>query len=330
MTPDPSLQAWGAGIFALDSGYVRPRLDAIHLLVQGDRAAIIDTGTTHACPRVLAALHALGIPREHVDWILLTHVHLDHAGGAGALLEALPEARLAVHPRGARHMIDPSRLWAGTVAVYGEAQAQAHYGRLVPIDPQRVVEVGEGANLTLAGRELQFLDTPGHARHHVVIRDTVTGHLFTGDTFGISYREFDREGRAFIFPTCSPVQFDAPALLHSLDRLLALKPEAVYLTHYSQVRDIPRLGAELRRLTIAYAEMAESALAETGASPALAARLRTGMTAIFRDALRLHGAAGDADELGLLALDIDLNSSGLIDWLQGLHPELDLTVARTA
>jgi glyoxylase-like metal-dependent hydrolase (beta-lactamase superfamily II) len=321
----PLLRHWGEGIFALDSGYVRPAFDAIHIVVESDRAAIIDTATRHSVPRVLAALDELGIARENVDWIVLTHVHLDHAGGAGALLQALPKARVTVHPRGARHMTDPSKLWAGTVAVYGREMAESMYGELLPVPPDRLVETGEGAAVSLAGRALQFIDAPGHARHHVVVRDDATGHLFTGDTFGISYRELDVGGRPFIFPSSTPVQFDPPALLATIDRMLALEPEAVYLTHYSQVRDVPRLGAQLKRLTQRYAAIAVQALEQTcgGALPAddaaaaaLQARIEVDMAKLFDDELQAHGIAPRSVPPDLLELDLRLNSAGLIDWLR--------------
>ncbi len=152
-------------------------------------------------------------------------------------------------------MIDPSKLWAGTCEVYGAAEAERMYGRLVPVPADRVVETGDGASVSLAGRVFEFLDTPGHARHHVAIRDTRTGHLFTGDTFGISYRDFDVDGRALVFPSSTPVQFDPTALSATLDRLLALKPDAVYLTHFGQVRDVPALGAQMKKMTEAYAKI---------------------------------------------------------------------------
>ncbi|UCE30309.1 MAG: MBL fold metallo-hydrolase [Burkholderiales bacterium] len=305
---------WGDGIFAVDPHNLRAEFDAVHLVIESDRAAIIDSGTNHSTPGVLAALDALGVAREHVDWVILTHVHLDHAGGAGSLMQALPNARMTVHPRGARHMIDPSRLWQATCAVYGEAHALRLYGQIVPVDADRVLETSDGATVTLAGRTFEFLDTPGHARHHVVIRDTATGHLFAGDTFGISYREFDVDGRAFIFPSSTPSQFDPGELHRSLDRMLALAPEAVYMTHYSQVRDIPRLGEQLRRMIDRFAEIA---MAEADAGEARQANIEQAMTALLFDAARAHGFAGsDAEMQALLANDLRLNSAGLIDWLE--------------
>lgn len=313
------IQHCGDGVFSVDSGYVRPRFDAIHLVIEADRAAIVDTGTRDSVPRVMAALDALGIAADHVDWVVLTHVHLDHAGGAGHLMRRLPAARLAVHPRGAPHMIAPDRLWAGTVAVYGEQAAEATYGTPVPVAADRVVPLADGDTIALAGRVFESLDAPGHARHHLAIRDTATGHLFAGDTFGISYRELDVDGRALAFPSSTPVQFDPDALRHTLGRMLALRPEAIYLTHWSQVRDIPRLGAMLLRLVDRYAALALDAQSRHGDDPAaLGAALERSMQALLLGEARAHGCALADDALRtLLDMDIRLNAAGLLAWLQG-------------
>ncbi len=319
MTPDPRsfVRHRGHGLFSVDSGYVRPCFDAVHLVVRSDRAAVIDTGTRDAVPRVLAALDALGIPRGHVDWVVLTHVHLDHAGGAGHLMRALPGARLAVHPRGVPHMVDPGRLWAGTVEVYGAAAAESMYGEPVPVAADRIVPLPDGTVLPLAGRRLECLDTPGHARHHVAIRDDATGHLFVGDTFGISYRELDADGRPFAFPSSTPVQFDPDAMRATLRRLIALRPEAVYLTHWSRVGDVPRLGATLLRLVDRYEALALEARTRAGDSPeALSEALEHGMEALLLGEAAAHGCTVAPDALRqLLDMDIRLNAAGLSSWL---------------
>lgn len=309
----PALQHLGHGIFALDSGYVRRHFDAIHLIIEGGRAAIIDSGTRHSVPAVLKALADLGIERDEVDYVVLTHVHLDHAGGAGELLQALPSARLTVHPRGARHMIDPTRLWQATCEVYGQAEAERMYGGIVAIPAERVIETPEGACVRLAGRELQYLDAPGHARHHVVIRDSDSGWLFAGDTFGISYREFDVDGRALAFPSSTPVQFEPEALRRSIHRMLALAPEAIVLTHYSAVRDVPRLGADLKRMIDRYEAMG---LAHEHAGAARLDRIREAMRSLLLQAVHAHGVKlSEQTILELIALDIDLNAAGIVSWL---------------
>lgn len=312
------MQALGHGVYAVDAGFVRPRFDAVHVVVEAGRAAIVDTGTRDAVPATLEALAALGLGPEAVDWVILTHVHLDHAGGAGHFMRRLPNARLAVHPRGVVHMTDPAKLWAGTVAVYGAQAAEAMYGEPLPIPADRIVPLPDGTTIPLAGRRLEILDAPGHARHHVVIRDTASGHLFAGDTFGISYREFDVDGRPFAFPSSTPVQFDPDALRATLRRMLALRPDAIYLTHWSRVDDIPRLGDTLLRLVDRYETIGRAALSQAGPDPAAVLPvLEREMAALLLGEVAAHGCtlAPEAAR-ALLAIDIELNAAGLLAWLQ--------------
>lgn len=307
------LYPYGHGISAVDALYERERLNAVHLVVERGRAAIVDTGTAHAAPRALAALESLGVAPQNVDYVVLTHVHLDHAGGAGQLMARCPNATLTVHPRGARHVIDPGRLLAATVRIYGEETTRRVYGEVLPVPAERVLETPEGACISLAGRELQFLDAPGHARHHVVVRDAQTGHFFAGDTFGLSYRELDRGGRQFVFPTTSPSQFDPLALERSIGRMLALAPEAIYVTHFGQVRDTVRLGADLRRLIEAHVALAER-WRDAGAQRN--ALLRKGIAELLREESRRQGWTLADDELmRVFAIDVDLNAQGLEAWL---------------
>lgn len=301
------------GISAIDSGYQRPLLDAIHLVVEDGRAAIIDTGVASSVPRVLEALHAKGLRPEQVDYVILTHVHLDHAGGAGLLLSKLPNAMLTVHPRGTRHMVDPAKLIEGTVAVYGEAAARRIYGEVAPVARERIVETAHQSTLRLHGREFVFFDTPGHARHHVCMLDTQSGHLFAGDTFGLSYRELDLEGRQFVFPTSSPVHFDPDAEHRSLDLILGLKPGAIYVTHYGQVRDIARMGDDMHRLVAAHEQLARR---ERNAGPARHGRLCAGVKQLVLDEARRYGWRLPWDQvLEIFAGDIELNAQGLGSWL---------------
>lgn len=303
----------GHGIYALDALFERPRLTAIHLVVEAGRVAIIDPGAATAAPRILDALRTLGVAAESVDWIVLTHIHLDHAGGAGVLADRLPNAQVTVHPRGRRHVADPARLWASTVEVYGQQEAERLYGTLAPVPAARLVETPDGATLSLAGRTLEFLDTPGHARHHVCIRDARTGHLFTGDTFGLVYTELDRDGRRFVFPTTSPNQWDPVAHHASVARLEALRPASVYVTHFSRVDDVPRIAADLHRLIDAHAELGRSV---AGLGDAREAALRAGVERIVLDeAARQGWAASRERTLEVFALDIGLNASGIGAWL---------------
>ena len=302
----------GHGITAIDTGHVRPFFDASHLVVENGRAAYVDVGTSYSVPGLLAVLEAKGLPPEAVDYVIVTHVHLDHAGGAGEMMRRLPGARLVVHPRGARHMVDPSKLWAGASAVYGEEAMLRDYGALVPADPSRVIEAPEGFTLELGGRPLHFVDTPGHARHHFCVWDEASRSMFTGDTFGLSYRELASPRGAFILPTTTPVQFEPEALLASIDRLIEYLPAAMLLTHYSRVTDIGRLAADLRRQI---GELVAMGRAEDGKRDR-AGRLRAGVEELFLGWVRDHGTPLPAARVReLLALDVELNAQGLEAWL---------------
>lgn len=307
--------SYACGIHAIDTDYVRPLFDAAHLVVENGRAAFVDCGTSHSVPRLLAALDALGLSTDSVDWLFLTHVHLDHAGGAGALLRHLPKARVVVHPRGAPHLVDPRKLVSASIAVYGEALYARLYGEILPIPEQRVVAAEDGGRFELHGRCFEVMHTPGHALHHQVFFDERSNGVFTGDTFGLSYREFDVAGRAFALPTTSPTQFDPEQLVSSIRAILARSPSRAYLTHYGEITDLPRIGASLERQIRALETLARKAHAETTAE-ALRLRLRSEVRASLLGELRQHGCRLDDAEIdAVLAPDIALNADGLIAWL---------------
>jgi len=306
----------GFGIFTVDTGFKRAGLVAAHVLVEGGRAALVDVGVTPAVDRVRAALDGLGVDRAAVDWVMVTHVHLDHAGAAGVLLRELPNARLVVHPRGAPHMIDPSRLIAGATAVYGEAEMAASFGEIAPAPEDRVVQVNDGDVLNLNGRDLLFLDTPGHAKHHYCVFDARSRGFFTGDTFGLSYREFDNERGPWMFPTTTPVQFDPHALHHSIERLLDHGPERMFLTHFGCVAPPRPLADQLHEHIDALAALALDLEAEP-AGAARQERLRQGVERRVLDSLRAHGCTlPETRILDLMAMDIELNAQGLESWLE--------------
>ena len=300
------------GISAIDTGFFRPRFDASHLLMERGRAAFIDTGTNYSVPALLATLREKGLEPAAVDYVVLTHVHLDHAGGAGLLMQQLPNAVLVVHPRGARHMIDPTQLIAGATAVYGAEEVERSYGTLVPVPAGRVVEAGEGHVVDLAGRELLCLDTPGHARHHICIHDALSRAFFTGDTFGLSYREFDTDRGAFILPTSTPVQFEPDALKNSIARMLEHEPQQMFLTHYSRVTDVPRLARDLYEQIDAMVAIAQTHARDENRHTHIADDLAD----LYASRARAHGCAQTPAQVReLLAMDIELNTQGLEVWL---------------
>ena len=299
------------GIHVIDTGFHRPLFDAAYLIVEDGRAAFVDTGTNFAVPRLLAALDDLGLAPGAVDFVIPTHVHLDHAGGAGLLMQALPAATLLVHPRGARHMVDPQALYQGALAVYGQAAMDREYGQLVPVPATRVRSPADGETIHLAGRPLLFIDTPGHARHHHCIWDARSAGWFTGDTFGLSYRETDSAAGAWVLPTSSPVQFDPAELRQSIARLMALQPQQMYLTHFGAVGDVARLAPLLLAQVDAMVALAEGLRNATDRHAAL----KTGLQAQALQQLQQHGVADADAALASLALDIELNAQGLGVWL---------------
>jgi len=300
------------GIHVIDTGFHRPRYDAAYLIVEKGRAAFVDTGTNHSVPRLLAALGAAGLTPDAVDMVIATHVHLDHAGGVGLLMQELPRARLVAHPRGARHLVDPAQLIKGATAVYGAKEVERSYGTLVGVAAERVLETADGMTLELAGRPLLFLDTPGHAMHHHCIWDERSRGFFTGDTFGLSFSDFDSARGSWITPTTPPTQFQPEALRRSIGRMLAFSPQQIFLTHYGPVGDVPRLAA----LFLAQLDEMVALARSLAKAPDRHEALKRGLEAIHLRSLRAHGVALSDERIReLLALDFELNAQGIALWL---------------
>lgn len=310
----PFVEALPHGVHVVDTGFYRPRYDAAYLIVEQGRAAFVDTGTNFGVPRLLAALAALGLDTAAIDWLIVSHVHLDHAGGAGLLMQSLPNARLVVHERGARHMIDPRALFDGARSVYGDEEMARSYGTLVAVPAERVLATHDGTAIELAGRRLEFLDTPGHARHHHAVWDARSRGFFTGDTFGISYREFDVDGRPWLLPSTVPSQFDPEPLKDTVRRLLAFDPACVYLTHYGRVDDVARPGASMVEQIDAMVRIGQACSDVPHARRHAALRER--IAALYLECLRAHGCVMPAARaLELLEMDVELNAQGLASWL---------------
>ena len=301
------------GIFAVDAEYVRPGYAAVHIIQHNGRAAFVDTGTNHSVPHLLAALDELSIPYDAVDYVFLTHVHMDHAGGAGLLIQQLPNARVLIHPRGVPHMIDPSKLVAASKAVYGLEEFGKLYGDVLPVPQDRIVDVPDNYRCSLGGRELELIHTPGHALHHYVIVDREHAAIFSGDTFGLSYRALDTSQGAFIVVTSSPSQFDPDQLASSIDRMMTYEPESIYLMHYSRVTGTPRLAALLKLQIREFVRIAR----ESENLPDVHGAIRTGMMAMWLKLLQQQGSELSPQEVSdWLGGDLELNAQGLVIWLQ--------------
>jgi glyoxylase-like metal-dependent hydrolase (beta-lactamase superfamily II) len=299
------------GITTVDAEYVRPGYASVHVIERDGRAAVVDTGTNDSVPLVLAALQGLGLAPEAVDVVFVTHVHLDHAGGAGLLMRALPCAHVIAHPRAVPHLVDPSRLIDASRVVYGAQRFERLYGTPLPIERARIRETRDGDRLTLGKSELSILHTPGHALHHHVLHDIDARAVFTGDTFGLSYRALDTERGPIALPTTTPTQFDPEQLVASIRRIVALGPEALYLTHYGRVTGAERLGASLETQIGRFVEIAE----QHAASEQRDSLIRADLRRLWLELLEEHGAPPSAVD-DLLASDLDLDTQGLVAFLE--------------
>ncbi|MCP4764880.1 MAG: MBL fold metallo-hydrolase [Gammaproteobacteria bacterium] len=293
--------------YCIDALYMKPRVASIYLLRQGDEVALVETGTCHSLANVLATLEALAIDRSQVKYVIPTHVHLDHAGGAGVMMQHFEQAQLLVHARGASHMIDPRKLVEGTIGVYGEDKFARLYGRIEPIAAERVTVADDLANFSLEDRELIFIDTPGHARHHFCIYDERSSGIFTGDTFGICYDSMKPLPRGLI-PTTPPVQFDPPALRQSVARIMEFAPRRLYLTHYGELVDPAAQFESFNRWIDEYVDLSrqfepDSPDCETDLEQALQQRVMQ----------TLCGGPDPALQR-ILQNDINLNAQGLAHW----------------
>jgi glyoxylase-like metal-dependent hydrolase (beta-lactamase superfamily II) len=317
MMPSPASNApialpQGNDVYLIDTLYLRPGLAASHLVVDDGRAAFVDTGAAPAAPRLLAALDELGIAREDVDYLFLTHVHLDHAGGAGQLMQALPNAKAVLHPRGAPHLIDPTKLIAGSIAVYGEVRYRELYGDIIPIPAERVLVVEDQQRLTLGKRTFEFIDAPGHARHHHCPIDLDHRVVYSGDNFVICYHELDTDRGPFMLPTTTPVQFDPDALHATIDRIMSYRPQRIFQTHFGPVSDLERLARDLHASIVELVRIARL----YANAPDRTERIREDMFRYFSTRLDDHGYAGDlAKRHELLDADVRLNTDGLEVWL---------------
>ncbi len=304
-------------IVTIDCLYGGPEQAAAYLLMAGDEAAFVDNNTAHAVPLLLRALRDHGYRPEQVRYVIITHVHLDHAGGTSALLEACPRATVLAHPRAAKHVIDPSRLIASARQVYGEGEFARLYGEIHPIDVARVVAVEHEARHELGGEHLRFFHTRGHANHHFCIEDAAAGAVFTGDAFGLRYPALQQAG-LFVFPSTSPTDFDGPEAKKSVDAILACGLTA-YPTHFGAVHETQRAAEQLKALLdfseALMQEAARSGLPDPELTGFCKERLRPELE---RSAARVGLTLG-ADEWRLLQLDLDLNAQGLAHAAQKLR-----------
>jgi len=307
-----SVTEYDGGVLAVDGGFVREHMAACYMVEAATEVAFIEVGANASTPRLMKVLEARGWKPEDVRYVIVTHIHLDHAGGAGSLMQLLPNATFLVHPYGVRHMVDPSKLEAGARAVYGNELFDKLYGKLIPVAEDRVQVMEDGDVVRLGERQFLFIDTPGHARHHFCVHDSQTNGWFSCDTFGLSYRELDTSKGAFLFPTTTPIQFDPAALKESVKRLMANQPEFMYLTHYGRVTDLQRLAKMMTDGVDKLAAIAERYKDDDQRT----IKIETAMKDWLMAGTKAHGVSLSEEECyELLKSDIVLNTQGIEFWL---------------
>ncbi len=304
------------GITVIDAHYADQGIACIYIVVQASKVMLIETGTSYSVAYVLAALDELKLTPDDVDYVIPTHIHLDHAAGAGHLLDLCLQAQLVIHPRGATHMINPEKLEAGTMAVYGEEKYRKLYGALKPIEEQRVIIAEDEFELDFNGRQLRFLDTPGHALHHFCIYDLLSHGIFTGDTFGVAYKQLASSNSEFIFASTTPVHFDPDALLESIDKIISLQPKYIYLTHFGMIKPTKKIVSQLIQSIKAFVAIAkEEKYSIQGRVKRIEKKL---MLYLLEQYHKTQGHASLAEAKKLLQMDCHLNAQGLDIWLKRL------------
>lgn len=300
-------------IFTVDALYHQTELASIHLIRSNGRIAIIDTGTTHSIPQVQTALTNLQLDFSHVDYVILTHIHLDHAGGASALMALCDNAKLVVHQKGARHMVAPQKLIDGTIAVYGEQEFTRLYGEISAIDENRIIQPQDGETIDFSGRPLTFIDTPGHANHHHCIVDSQSNSVFTGDTLGIGYLQLRDGEQAFLTPTTTPVQFNPEALHSSINKVMSYNPNVLYLTHYSAIKPTAKNIAGLHEQIDDFVTLTQQCSEESDFESVLNDRL---LDYVVRRCINEIPSIEESVVRQCLKMDTQLSAQGLAYWWQ--------------
>ncbi|PJZ85178.1 MBL fold metallo-hydrolase [Leptospira harrisiae] len=307
-------------VITIDTEYAKmPQVASAYLLEEEGHGVVIETNTTHAIPKILMTMESEGIKRENLDYVIVTHVHLDHAGGAWALLEACPNAILLAHPKTAKHLIDPSLLIKSATSVYGKENFDSLYGEIKPVPKDRVRVMEDGEWFSWKDHSFQFIYTKGHANHHFCIYDKKTNGIFTGDSFGISYPHLEN-GKRFIFPTTTPTDFDSVEAIRSLDRILETGAEVAYLTHFGEIGNLKENATDLKEGLILCQEAITNL--ETIPKENRLPFMESKVEAMIQTLADKHSITLTESDWKLLQLDVNLNAQGLVYAFEKKQPKV--------
>ncbi|MFS0557998.1 MBL fold metallo-hydrolase [Brevibacillus sp. 179-C9.3 HS] len=280
-------------------------------VIAEEELTLVETGPSPSVPYIKAGLAQLGYTTEQVKYIIVTHIHLDHAGGAGLFLKDCPNAKVVVHPKGARHLIDPSRLIAGARAVYHD-DFDRLFEPIEAVPEERILIRGDGDTLKIGENcVLEFLDSPGHANHHFSIYDPVSQGMFTGDTAGVLYPQLKKEGIHLVLPSTSPNQFDPDAMQQSICRFEDRHLRRIYFGHYGMTEQVEDAYRQIREWLPVFVAEGESALAAEQTYDELASNLFSRVT----DHLQSQGIGREHEVYEVLKLDLQVCAMGILDYL---------------
>lgn len=275
-----------------------------------EELTLVDTGPSPSIQYVKQGLKALGFSLDQVKYIIVTHIHLDHSGGAGLLIQECPNATVVVHPRGARHLSDPERLIAGARGVYGKRFSEL-FDPIIAVPKERLLVKDEGTILEISPIcTLGFLDTPGHANHHFSIYDPVSNGMFTGDTVGIRYEQLICDGIELFLPSTSPNQFDPEAMRSAINRMLGMNLDCIYFGHFGMTNNPNYALRQVSEWLDVFVEEAESVVVEQKNHEILAQRL----LGRVRGYLREKEVPDDHEVYHLIELDMQVSAMGMLDY----------------
>lgn len=314
-----SVQKIAPNFFCIDTHDLNRKERTSAYLLIDEKIALIETSASPSEPYIIEGLNELQITLDDIDYVIVTHIHLDHAGGAGLFLQSCPKAKLVVHPRGAGHMVDPTRLIASAKAVYGE-EFQRLFDPIVPVAPERIMEARHGDILSLGNHQLTFYHTEGHAKHHVSMHYSATNGMFVGDTTGVCYPELADEAIDLIIPSTSPNQYDPDTMEQSIQLYEKLNVQELYFGHYGAYQNPTEAYRQVRYWTPLFLVEGEKALASPGTLAQQAKLLDTRLQALLHQYLQRNGIAESHPVYQTLPFDTAVSAMGILDYLQKSKP----------
>jgi glyoxylase-like metal-dependent hydrolase (beta-lactamase superfamily II) len=301
----------GERLFVIDTMDLGlPERTGCYVLIENEGVTLIETAASPSKPFIEKGLKALNLGLQDINRIILTHIHLDHAGGAGLFASENTKLKIFVHPKGIRHLADPTRLIEGAKAVYGE-RFDPFFAPVLPIPPEQMEALNHGEQLLLsADRTLTFLDHPGHAKHHYGIFDSLTKGMFVGDTVGIHYKTLEDMGHPLFLPSTSPNQFDPGAMRASMASIQSFHPERLYFGHYSMSEEVEEAYKQVSMWLDLFLEAGETVIKKKGDHTSLVQAL-SDLVFTRSEASRLPDGHAERQ---MIEVDLQVSAMGLLDY----------------